>query len=123
MNDRSVSLRLLRGLALVSGSLVLAFLLWMLVGHLVGNANGPHGMRFSSASERAAFLFFPVGTIVGLALAYKWELPGGVLVLISLTGLFALRPDLLPTAFWLWGLPAVFYLGHWWLGRRMAPHA
>lgn len=120
MNDRNTTVRLLRWTALISGTLVLAFLVLMLVGHLFGHANGPNGMRFANSTDATAFVFFPVCTIVGLLLAYKWELAGGVVVLASLATLFVLRPDLLPTAFWLWATPAALYLAHWRLARRHA---
>lgn len=62
---------LLRPVARIVGMLPLAFLLFMLFGHLTGDANGPHGMRFSGTREVLSFVCFPVLTIIGLALAYR----------------------------------------------------
>ncbi|MCW5900546.1 MAG: hypothetical protein KIT10_14875 [Flavobacteriales bacterium] len=104
--------------ARISGTLLLAFLLFMLIGHLTGDANGPNGMRFSNNRELIAFLFFPVCTIIGLALAYKRELLGGTIAIGSLVALFLLRPDLMQMRFLLMLLPGVLYLLHGTMSRR-----
>jgi hypothetical protein len=117
MIDRAMLISILRWAGTITGSVVLLFLFWMLIGHLVGDANGPHGMTFSNVRGVVAFICFPVCTIIGLAMAYKWELAGGLLVLLSIVGLFVLRPDL-PAGFWLWGTPAVLHLGYWAISRR-----
>ncbi len=114
-------LKALRIIARTIGSLVLLFLLWMLIGHLVGDANGPNAMTFTEQRDFIAFLFFPMLSIVGLLLAYKWELLGGTFVVISLLGLFALMPALMQSAFWLWMLPGALYLLSGLLRRRLAP--
>lgn len=105
--------RLLQWTARVAGTLLLLFLLYMLVGHLTGDANGPTGMVFRSGRERLAFFFFPVCTIVGLVLAYRWELAGGGVVLGSLIALCAVRPDLVRPAFLALSVPGLLYLLHW----------
>jgi hypothetical protein len=120
MQHRNVLARTLRWTAIITGTFVLVFLVIMLIGHLTGDANGPSGMTFGSKADLAGFILFPLCTMAGLILAYKWELIGGAVVLVSIAGLFVLRPDLLPTAFWLWGLPALFYLAHWYLSRANA---
>jgi arginine exporter protein ArgO len=117
VEHRDTLARILRWAALITSTLVLTFLVFMLVGHLTGKANGPNGMRFANGADATAFVFFPVLTIAGLLLAYKWELAGAVVVLVSLAGLFTLRPDLLRTPFWFWATPAICHLGHWWSQR------
>lgn len=110
--------RLLLWAARITGTLLLGFLLFMLIGHLTGDANGPTGMRFSNNRELIAFLFFPVCTIIGLAFAYKWELLGGAIAIGSLLALFLLRPDLMQVRFLLMLLPGVLYLLHGKVSRR-----
>ena len=90
----------------------------MLIGHFTGDANGPNGMRFSSNAERVAFFFFPVCTIVGLALAYKWAGAGGSVTVLSLVGLFSLRPDLLFTPFLALVVPGLLYVLCGMMGRK-----
>lgn len=110
--------RVVRWVARITGSLLLLFLLWMLVGHLTGSANGPHGMTFRSTGEILAFVLFPICTMVGLAMAYRWELLGGATAVGSIALLCALRPDLIQSYFLALTLPGVLYLLHWALQRR-----
>ena len=51
--------------------------------------------EFKSVKDGIAFTFFPIGTIIGLGLAWKWELLGGLVAVISMVGLVIVRPDLL----------------------------
>lgn len=107
-----------RILARVCGSAALIFLLWMLIGHFTGDANGPHGMRFNNTQERLAFLAFPVMSMAGLALAYMRPLAGGTLSLVGMACLFLLRPDLLATSITLWAVPGLLYVIAGALGPR-----
>lgn len=110
--------RTLVWIARITGTLLLAFLLFMLIGHLTGNANGPNGMTFNSNADILGFVLFPVGSIIGLALAYKWKFLGGAVALASMAALFALRPDLLQNSFIALALPAVLYVLSGWLQMR-----
>lgn len=107
--------------ARIGGTLLLAFLLFMLIGHLVGDANGPNSMTFSSTADSLAFVLFPICQIIGLSLAYKWELPGGLLSVLSIVALFILRPDLLRGPFIVLTIPGVLYLIHWKMSRAKSP--
>ncbi len=95
----TTTLTLLRWTARITGTLLLLFLIYMFVGHLVGDANGPNGMDFRSGSEFFTFLLFPVCSIIGLAMAYKYELIGGGLSVVSLLMLIVIRPDLMQMPF------------------------
>jgi hypothetical protein len=110
--------RIVRWIARITGSLLLLFLLWMLVGHLTGSANGPHGMTFRSTGEILAFVLFPVCTMAGLAMAYRRELLGGATVVGSIALLCALRPDLVQPYFLALTVPGVLYLLYWALQRK-----
>lgn len=120
MTIRRTTMRLILLVARITGTLLLAFLLFMLVGHLVGDANGPEGMHFTNHTERSAFAFFPCGTILGLALAYRWELFGGLLAVGSIAMLFVLLPRLEEVRFLLMMLPGLLYIVHGLLTRRGA---
>ncbi len=109
--------------ARITGSIVLLFLLFMLIGHLAGDANGAEGMTFSDDEELIAFLLFPIGTIVGLALAYGWPVLGGVIATASLMFLCILRPDLLQLTFLAMAIPGALYLLHGMLLTRNASPA
>lgn len=104
--------------ARITGTLLLAFLLFMLIGHLTGDANGPNGMTFSSGKDALAFALFPCCTIVGLALAYRWELIGGATAVGSMVALFILRTDLVNHTFMALTIPALLYVVYGWLQRK-----
>jgi nucleoside permease NupC len=118
MNTMDRITRTLVWIARITGTLLLAFLLFMLIGHLTGNANGPNGMTFSSTSDILGFVLFPVCSIIGLALAYKWKLLGGTIAVVSMLALFALRPDLMRISFIALALPALLYMLSGWLLMR-----
>lgn len=109
--------------ARITGSILLFFLLFMLIGHLTGNANGPNGMVFHGGSEVLAFILFPVSTSVGLLVAYKWPVLGGCVATASLLLLFLLRTDLLQFTFLAMAIPGALYVIHGLLQRRNTAHA
>ena len=83
---------IIRWTARISGSLVLAFLLFFLLAHVFGNDESGEGFR--NSREVISFIFFPISTVIGLAVALKWEGLGGIIILTGLVGIFILVPDL-----------------------------
>lgn len=118
----SMAHKLILWTARITGTLLLAFLLFMLVGHLVGDANGPEGMRFNGGTEILSFILFPVGSIIGLALAYKRALLGGLIAVLSMALLFVMRPDLLSLSFVLMMLPGALYVTYGLMSRKAETH-
>ncbi len=104
--------------------LSLGFLIFMLVGHLVGEIHGSEdgvSQAFQNGREIVMFICFPVSTIVGLALAWRWEGVGGVMTLLGMLGLFIIRPDLVfQTLFLILPAPAVLFLVYVIMARRSA---
>lgn len=118
MNTADRSARALTWTARITGTLLLAFLLFMLVGHLTGDANGPGGMTFTTTRDVLAFALFPVCMILGLALAYTWELLGGAVVLGSMSVLFLVRPDLFNFPLLALLVPGFLYFLSGWMRMR-----
>ena len=118
MNTMDRITRTLVWIARITGTLLLAFLLFMLIGHLTGDANGPNGMTFASNTDLLGFLLFPIGSIIGLGLAYKWKILGGTIAIASMAALYVLRPDLLQSYFVALALPAALYVLSGWLQLR-----
>ena len=110
MNQRvTIGHRILAWLSWVIGTLVLAFLWSMLIGHLTGDANGPDGMRFNSTMDLMGFLLFPISTLIGLLVAYRAPLIGGIIAVAGILVLLVMRPDLVvPEFLWLL-LPGTLY--------------
>ena len=52
-------------------------------------------MKDNSIQEIVSFLFFPISTIIGLSLAWKWEGLGGLITILGIIGFHIVRPDLI----------------------------
>lgn len=113
---------IIRLIARIWGSLFLVFLLFMVGSHLIGALFYPEGdssKGFQSVSETLLFFFcFPVGTMVGLALAWKWEGLGGLITVSGIIGLFIMRPDLISDPYMVgMGICGLLFLLYWALTR------
>ncbi|NVK28004.1 MAG: hypothetical protein HWE14_08170 [Flavobacteriia bacterium] len=53
------------------------------------------GVESQSTDNIISFIFFPLGTVGGLMWAWKKELQGGIIALVSMVGLIVLSPGLL----------------------------
>ena len=115
MGNNANGLRLLRWIALISGSLVLAFVAFMLGADLIGAMQEGRSWGHMDVSDTLQFLLFPIGLLVGLVLAYKWEMLGGAVTVMSMLTLCLLSTDLFRHAFYLWALPGMLYMIHAWL--------
>jgi len=63
------------------GSLVLGFLLLFVVAHLFDDSENNEG--FKNIKEVILFILFPVSSIIGLFVAYKWEKLGASICLVG----------------------------------------
>ena len=118
------SAKIILWVARIWGSLFLLFLLFMVGGHLIGSLFGSedsNGEGFRSVSEMLQFiLLFPVGTMIGLALALKWEGLGGFITTVAIISLFIIRPDLITNLYMVGiGICGLLYLAYWALTRNM----
>ena len=109
-------------IARIWGTLVLAFVLVFVVMGAFGEESSG---ELLDARELVTFMFFPVCTIVGLGLAYKWIGLGGLVATIGTCGLFALRPDLISSLTFAGAIapPGILYLVYWGMTRSDAGRA
>ncbi|MFT6998177.1 MAG: hypothetical protein ACJAQ4_001937 [Cryomorphaceae bacterium] len=84
-------------IARISGSLILAFILFFVLAHVLGDDESGNG--FQSTVEVITFLFFPISTLIGLSLALKWPGLGGLITMGGMIGLFIIRPELIRAIF------------------------
>ncbi|MEP0134491.1 MAG: hypothetical protein ABJJ25_13310 [Eudoraea sp.] len=98
--------------ARILGSVIIAFVLFFLVAHVFGNNESGEGFRDSK--EIITFLLFPISTVIGLAIAWKWEGLGGIITTVGMIGLFSLRPDLL-NSFYITIpiIPGLLFIAYW----------
>ncbi len=104
-------------LARIWGSLILAFVLYFVIIHLIEDqGSGLAGL--TETRELISFIFFPILTLVGLAMAYRWEGIGGLVTTTALlftmifSGLLDLKFILLIFP------PGLLYIAYWFLSRK-----
>lgn len=120
MENKKLISNIILWTARIWGSLSLAFLLFMVGAHVIGALTGAEdGFGFTSTSEMVTFfLFFPVGTMIGLSIALKWPGLGGLITIGGMIGFHIIRPDLFlhPMIDGL-AAPGLLYLIYWYLSR------
>ncbi|PTM08410.1 MAG: hypothetical protein DA407_08105 [Bacteroidetes bacterium] len=89
MNNKGLTLILWS--ARLLGSVVIIFLLFMTIGELFSTDSKTVIMK---SSDMLALLLFPVSTIIGLLLAFKWKGLGGLITVGGMISLHIFRPDL-----------------------------
>ena len=108
----------IRWIARITGALILSFILFFLIAEIINNEPGSIPDR--PVTDSIAFAFFPIGTLVGLCVAFKWEGPGGLILLTSLVGLLFIRPDLARSALLMsiFLTPTLLYLTYWLMTKK-----
>ncbi|RLD23464.1 MAG: hypothetical protein DRI70_09365 [Bacteroidetes bacterium] len=118
MKDQTRIATLIRWIARIWGTLILAFVLFFVVAFIVGGDESGDGLF--NVNEVITFIFFPVSTVIGLSIALKWEGLGGLITALGMIGLVIIRFDLLSNAYFMVGIapPAILYMVYWYLIRR-----
>ena len=112
------SLRVLLWSARITGGLFVAILAFVIVVNFVR----PTGEAMPTGNEWLGLAMFPFGVFVAYALAFRWELAGGVLAILCLFGWWAyvsFMPSILPIAA-IVAIPGILYVVHDLLSRRSA---
>ena len=118
MKTRPKGLIILLWSARITGTLILAFLLFMVFAHVFGESHSGEGFR--DWKEIAAFICFPISSIIGLGMALKWEGIGGIVTIIGMITLIILRPDILVAFLVLTPIvPGFLYAFYWAYTREL----
>lgn len=125
MKNKKRIATIIRLIARIWGSLILLFLLFFVGAHIFGQEGSGDGGFKSTGELLTFFLFFPVGTMIGLAIAWKWEGLGGSITTGAIIGLFIMRPDLIPNPSFIGigdfgigiGVIGLLFLTYWALNR------
>ena len=102
----------------ISGTVLLVFLTLIVIGTLTGDSSSSDGFHFRDTNDLIGFLLFPLGTMLGLGLAYRWPLLGGLIAVGSTILLVILRPDHLQFTFLLMVTPGLLYVLFGLLSRK-----
>ncbi len=108
----------IRWAARILGTSVAVFVLFFLLADLFGTEEA--GIGAMSTKDGIAFIFFPIGTIIGLGLAWKWEGLGGLITVISMIGLVIVRPDLLSNPLLIGAVvvPGLLFILYWYMSAQ-----
>ncbi len=109
-------LKVLLWCARILGGLFVAILAFVIVANFVAPSEEP----LPTGTEWFAIAMFPFGVFVAYALAFRWELAGGVLAIVCMLGWWAYAGFtayvLLVSA--LVGIPGILYVVYGLLSRR-----
>jgi len=114
------NLRFIRTLARILGTASLIFLCFIFGAHIIDDLSGVESFgNFNSNAEVLGFIGFPVMTIIGLVVAWKWEGIGGSIALLGLILLFiALGSGALVGLILLLISPSLLYITYWYLAKK-----
>jgi hypothetical protein len=117
MKNKKQIATIIRWTARIWGSLSLIIMIFFVGAHLYGSITGK-GESLGHTS--ISFLFFPISTIIGLAIAWKWDGLGGLITICGIIGFHIIRPDLL-FSLMIDGLavPGLFFIIYWLLSRGL----
>ena len=91
-------LKILIWTARIWGGISFIFLLFMVSTHLYEAlfiSEEQFGEGFNSNAEMLVFFTFPISTLVGLGIAFKWHRIGGLITTIGIICFHFYRPDLI----------------------------
>jgi hypothetical protein len=86
------NLKIILWIARILGTLSLVFLLYISFEAFFSSEKTKTSLI--SNLDIISLLFFPLSTIIGLALAYKWEGIGGIITIGGMISLHIIRPDI-----------------------------
>jgi hypothetical protein len=89
--QKQKKLTIILWIARLLGSVVIAFLLFMTIGELLSTDSKTVMIK---TSDIPTFILFPISTILGLLIAFKWKGFGGLITVGGMIGLHIIRPDL-----------------------------
>lgn len=100
----------IRWIARIWGLLLLAFISFFLLAHVFGDEEP--STAFQNQREVISFLCFPVSTIAGLILAWKWERAGGWIIVAGMAALLVIRTDLVSQPIFVLGMvmPGILFI-------------
>lgn len=115
MKNQTKTANIIRWIARIWGTTILAFVLFFLFANIFGSEESGGIRDVKEAISAISGIF----AIIGLAIALKWEGLGGLLTIIGLTGLFIVRFDLISNPYIIGGIapPGILYLIYWYLTK------
>lgn len=118
MKNKEKKANIIRWIARIWGSLILAFVIFFVLAYLFGD----EGLGLDNLNNRdiITFICFPVSSLIGLSIALKNEKIGGFITTIGIIGLLIVRSDLITNLYIMIGIvpPGILYLVYWFLTKK-----
>ncbi len=92
MPSKKRTLKIILWSARILGTLALGFLLFITFAEVFNSEE--KGLGLVATKDKLSFIFFPLSTIIGLLLAYKFKGLGGMITVGGMICLHIVRPDL-----------------------------
>ena len=116
------TVRTVRWIARILSVLIILFWGGFIVGSFVSSIRGEHSSGMLSMHDRIG-LTLMFAWLLGLALAWKWELAGAALTLTAiLIQAFFINWRVVAGFGILPPITALLFLLCWWIGRQITPH-
>ena len=108
----------IRWIARVLSALIILFWGFMIVAHVVGGSNSQGSPLTINDNLK---LILMVIYLIGLVIAWKWEVAGATVVLVAFAGNAILGIDIFSFPLILVPITACLFLLSWWLRRPRTP--
>lgn len=113
MNPTAITI--LRWIARIPGALMSLLFLFMVVGEAISPP--PNHPNEPMTVDSMVQLSFTVVGILGLLLAWRWEIAGGVLALFAFVALGVVNPRTIPWPLLAFVIPSIIFVFTGWFGR------
>ena len=110
--NKNRTVTIIRWIARVCSIVLVLFLLLMVVGSFFDPKSG----NPATPRETLGLIFFPFGLCFGLLLAWKWELMGGIIAIVSMIAFSLTIPGSFGAT--VIATPGVLFLICWYLSRK-----
>src|ERR1035437_5432967 len=112
------TVKTVRWIARILSVLIILFWVFFIVGSFVSSIHGEHSSAPLSMHDRLGFALM-LAWLMGLALAWKWELAGAALTLVAiLIQAFFINGRVVEGLGMLPPITAILFLLCWWIGRQ-----
>lgn len=120
MRDKKRIATIIRWIARIWGSISILFLAFMVGAHVIeAISNKSLFSGFDSTQELISFFFFPISTLIGLSMAWKWDGLGGLITTLGILGFYVIRPDLIfAPIFNGLAAPGIFFIIYWYMTKN-----
>ena len=111
---KTIFIKILRWILRVLSGIIILFLLFMFIGENFGSESGD-----PLTTNAIIQLSVTAIGLIGLGLAWKWELPGGIIALVAFIVLAIINPVILKAPLmYIWPIIAILFIVLWAISKN-----